>query len=234
MFLKGSADLYMKLWATKHLISGCSLHPISSFHVLSEIMAVTQRGEPSCTLSVCTGWLTPACSCWFSRHPSAAPATTATCVRCAPGSQAGGARGTGSARMGCRAAGSAGAWRAFTAPPARCVKWDGSEPTANQVTPAAEAAWLCQTACKCRKVATSQLSGGVVGEQKDAKTLRQANGCQGSERDSRSEHLWPARGMVPFCILKPSMCCAVLLFLLPPKLQQAQTGDLLLGFLAWQ
>lgn len=78
--------------------------------------------------------------------------------------------------MASRAAGSAGAWRAFTALPARCVKWDDTEPTANQVTPMAVTAWLYQTACKGRKVATSQLSGGVVGEQKGAKTLRQANG----------------------------------------------------------
>lgn len=33
---------------------------------------------------------------------------------------------------------------------------------------------------------------------------------------------------------KHVLCCAVMLFLLPPKLQQAQAGDLFLGFLAWQ
>lgn len=88
----------------------------------------------------------------------------------------------GNARMASRAVGSADAWRVSTALPVRCVKWDDTEPTANQVTPMAMAAWLYQTVCKGRKVATSQLSGGVVGGQKCPKTLRQANGSQVSER----------------------------------------------------
>lgn len=40
----------------------------------------------------------------------------------------------GSARMAARAAGSAGAWRVSMALPVRCVKWDDTAPTANQVT----------------------------------------------------------------------------------------------------
>lgn len=190
MFLKRRSELYMKLWAPEHPISGCSLHPACPFHVSAEIMAVPQKEKSSNSHSkavpglCCTGWLSPACSPCFSRGPCAALATTATCVRCALGSQASGAPGTGSARMASRALGSATASRGSMALPARCVKWGDTEPTANQVTPGAVAAWLYQTARKGRKVATSQPSGGVVGGQECPKTLRQAKGCQVSERET--------------------------------------------------
>lgn len=61
-------------------------------------------------------------------------------MRCAQGSQASGAPGTGSARMASRAAESAGAWKVSTGLPVKCVKWADTEPTANQVTAMAIAA----------------------------------------------------------------------------------------------
>lgn len=61
-------------------------------------------------------------------------------MRCAQGSQASGARGTGSARMASRAAESADAWKVSTELPVKCVKWADTEPTANQVTAMAIAA----------------------------------------------------------------------------------------------
>lgn len=63
-------------------------------------------------------------------------------MRCAQGSQASGAPGTGNARTAWRAAGSADAWRVSTALPVRCVKWAGMELTANQVRLMAVAACL--------------------------------------------------------------------------------------------
>lgn len=125
--------------------------------------------------------LTPTCSCWFSRGQSAVPATTDTCARCAQGSQASGAPGTGNARTASRAVGSVDAWRVSTALPAKCVKWADMELTANQVTDAV-AACLYHPACKGRKVATSQLSGGVLGGKNVLRPLRQANGWQATER----------------------------------------------------
>lgn len=61
-------------------------------------------------------------------------------MRCAQGSQASGAPGTGSARMASRAAESAGAWKVSTGLPVKCVKWADTELTANQVTAMAIAA----------------------------------------------------------------------------------------------
>lgn len=72
-------------------------------------------------------------------------------MRCAQGSQASGAPGTGSARMASRAAESAGAWKVSTGLPVKCVKWADTELTANQVTAMAIAACAQRAAHKGEK-----------------------------------------------------------------------------------
>ena len=164
-YSSGSADLYMRLWATEHPIWGIhSILPacIWSFSrvVRSDgnhiVKGVEQLPQSSCPSSVLPKMAHPTCSCSFLRGPSAAPAITDTCARCAQGSQANGAPGMGNARMAWRAVESADAWRVSMAQPAKCVKWDDTELTANQVTLKAIAACLCHPACKGRKVVTSQ------------------------------------------------------------------------------
>lgn len=66
------------------------------------------------------------------------------------------------------------------------------------------AACLYYPACKGRKVATSQLSGGVVGGKKCHETSETGKRLAGyRERDSGSKRLWSAREVAPFFILKP-------------------------------
>lgn len=105
-------------------------------------------------------------------------------MTCAQGSQAGGAPGTGNARTAWRAAGSADAWRVSTALPVRCVKWADTELTANQVTLMAVAACPYHPACTGRKVAMSQLLGGVVRGKKYPEASETSKELQATERET--------------------------------------------------
>lgn len=109
--------------------------------------------------------------------------------------------------MASRAVESADAWRVSTAPPVKCVKWADTELTANQVTLMAIAACLYRPACKGRKVATSQLSGGVAGGWKCPKTSETGEQLADHREREACERLWSARGVAPFFALKPRHDC---------------------------
>lgn len=115
-----------------------------------------------------------------------------------------------------RAVESADAWRVSMVLPVKCVKWADTELTANQVTLMAIAACLYHPACKGRKVATSQLSEGVVGGRKCPKTSETGEQLMGHREREACERLWSARGVAPFfhpqtkarlTVLCCSYCC---------------------------